>query len=786
MVPQAGFKVDLLPGRGIQRRLTPATISAVVDLARAFARGLVIVRKRRPAVVVVLGGYASAACGVGAVLCRVPIVLLEQNKKAGAVNRLLRRVARASAVSFAGTDLPRSVVTGNPLRPEIRAMAQKAVDEYLTRVSEDTLLREEETTDLRKLRQDLLRSALPFYQNFVSQNERDPALRGQLADAHFRLGSITEVIGPTSDALKHYQSAVSQLEELVGSDPESIPFRTRLADCYFAIGRVERDQDHRDSLRRLTAALEIYESLSSEKPDDPGLKASLANCYSELGMVHSYDQQFQKALDALNRSRRFLDELVARDPRNIDLRKNLAEVVNRMGFVDYKQGNYTAALRLYQEFQQLCLEILSELQLVRKPLRIMEPLARSYYNIGAMRLERSEIAEAIEAYREAEKTYRSLVADHSSVTLYKQYLGETYISIATAQYRIRKISEALASISQARTLFERFLADEPDNLVYLSDMSLIEDVEGACHDFERHPKLAEPPFKESLRLRRKLVEKSQDKDEALSSLCLSLTNLGECHVDEGNLGESLPLYREALRHRAELLSDQPGSIERATDLAELALPVAEIELQGGDPKAALAICLEARTAVENCLKSHPTDASLEALRARILIEDAEIQLQASAGEEAVDALRQAVEVNRSLLNAAPGNPTPRKALTEALWELAEAERGQGRPEVASRLENDRLSLWKDQKLEPLLELASRQAARGRIVGYGMTPLSAAGETVRRHGLERALASLVLAVQLGFEDLAKISSDPDLAPLLERDELKSFLAGHRPRAVEHRP
>ncbi len=124
MVPQAGFKVDLLPGRGIQRRLTPANISALVDLARAFARGLVIVRKRRPAVVVVLGGYASAACGVGAVLCRVPIVLLEQNKKAGAVNRLLRRVARASAVSFAGTDLPRSVVTGNPLRPEIRAMAE--------------------------------------------------------------------------------------------------------------------------------------------------------------------------------------------------------------------------------------------------------------------------------------------------------------------------------------------------------------------------------------------------------------------------------------------------------------------------------------------------------------------------------------------------------------------------------------------------------------------------------------------------------------------------------------
>ena len=124
MVPQSGFTVDVLPGRGIQRRLTPANVVAVVDLARALVRGVALVRRHRPEVVVVLGGYASAACGLGAVLHRVPIVLLEQNKRAGAVNRLLRRVARAAAVSFAGTDLPRAVVTGNPLRPEIRAMAE--------------------------------------------------------------------------------------------------------------------------------------------------------------------------------------------------------------------------------------------------------------------------------------------------------------------------------------------------------------------------------------------------------------------------------------------------------------------------------------------------------------------------------------------------------------------------------------------------------------------------------------------------------------------------------------
>lgn len=123
MVPAAGFTVDVLPGRGIQRRLAPANVGAVLDLVRAVFRGISIIRRRKPAVVVVLGGYASVACGVGAVLSRVPLVLLEQNQKAGAVNRLLRRFAAASAVSFARTDLPKATVTGNPLRAEIRAVA---------------------------------------------------------------------------------------------------------------------------------------------------------------------------------------------------------------------------------------------------------------------------------------------------------------------------------------------------------------------------------------------------------------------------------------------------------------------------------------------------------------------------------------------------------------------------------------------------------------------------------------------------------------------------------------
>ncbi|MDY7102044.1 MAG: undecaprenyldiphospho-muramoylpentapeptide beta-N-acetylglucosaminyltransferase [Actinomycetota bacterium] len=121
-VPDAGFEVTLLPGRGIQRRLTLDNVAAVAGLVKAFAQSLLLVRRLRPSVVVAMGGYASVPCALAAVIWRVPLVVAEQNAVPGLANRLLGRFAKACAVSFPGTDLPRAVHTGNPVRAEVLAV----------------------------------------------------------------------------------------------------------------------------------------------------------------------------------------------------------------------------------------------------------------------------------------------------------------------------------------------------------------------------------------------------------------------------------------------------------------------------------------------------------------------------------------------------------------------------------------------------------------------------------------------------------------------------------------
>ena len=123
LVPEAGFDQTLLPGRGIARSVSPAAIranlGAVIGLVRAVFIAIGLVRRHRPAAVVAVGGYASVAAGVGAVLWRVPIIVHEQNAVPGAANRLLARFAVRSATSFPSTPLPRAEVVGNPVRAEL-------------------------------------------------------------------------------------------------------------------------------------------------------------------------------------------------------------------------------------------------------------------------------------------------------------------------------------------------------------------------------------------------------------------------------------------------------------------------------------------------------------------------------------------------------------------------------------------------------------------------------------------------------------------------------------------
>ena len=147
------------------------------------------------------------------------------------------------------------------------SMAQKAVDNYLTSVSENTLLKEQDSVDVRNLRQELLQSALKYYQQFVSQRGQDPRLQQELANAHFRVGKITQEISSPREAIESFRSAQAIWERLAANEPENDELQGHVAACQFEIGNLEeRAGDYEGALSSLSQAQAILEPLAARRP----------------------------------------------------------------------------------------------------------------------------------------------------------------------------------------------------------------------------------------------------------------------------------------------------------------------------------------------------------------------------------------------------------------------------------------------------------------------------------------------------------------------------------------
>jgi UDP-N-acetylglucosamine--N-acetylmuramyl-(pentapeptide) pyrophosphoryl-undecaprenol N-acetylglucosamine transferase len=121
VVPREGFELDLLRSTGLKGRSRWSRLRGLALVPMSLLDAWRIVSRRRPAVVIGVGGYSSGPVVLVAALGGIPTMVLEQNAMPGLTNRLLARWVRAAAVAYPDTLAffrGRGFVTGNPVRPE--------------------------------------------------------------------------------------------------------------------------------------------------------------------------------------------------------------------------------------------------------------------------------------------------------------------------------------------------------------------------------------------------------------------------------------------------------------------------------------------------------------------------------------------------------------------------------------------------------------------------------------------------------------------------------------------
>jgi UDP-N-acetylglucosamine--N-acetylmuramyl-(pentapeptide) pyrophosphoryl-undecaprenol N-acetylglucosamine transferase len=117
LVPAAGYEIDFLKVRGIDRGSRLRAGLAAVEALAAVATATRVLRRRRPDVVIGGGGFVAGPAGLAAVLGRIPLVLTEADSHLGLANRLLARRARRVCLAFPipGREGERYPVTGRPV-----------------------------------------------------------------------------------------------------------------------------------------------------------------------------------------------------------------------------------------------------------------------------------------------------------------------------------------------------------------------------------------------------------------------------------------------------------------------------------------------------------------------------------------------------------------------------------------------------------------------------------------------------------------------------------------------
>src|ERR687891_822776 len=121
LVPRAGYEIDFLTVRGLDRRNPVKALGAAARAAAAVPAARRILRRRGADAVMGGGGYVAGPAGLAARTAGIPLVLSEADSRLGLANRLLARGARRVCLAFPIPELDgdRYLVTGRPVPEQV-------------------------------------------------------------------------------------------------------------------------------------------------------------------------------------------------------------------------------------------------------------------------------------------------------------------------------------------------------------------------------------------------------------------------------------------------------------------------------------------------------------------------------------------------------------------------------------------------------------------------------------------------------------------------------------------
>jgi tetratricopeptide (TPR) repeat protein len=293
---------------------------------------------------------------------------------------------------------------------------------------------------------------------------------------HDKLADIPAARGVRRELL---QSAVADLKRISSEyqtqrriDRGTGTALYRLAIVYRDLGS-ETGGDAGDSaVRCFEQAAAIFEPLLAKDPDNDDLRRELAYTYDKLGQLFLDAKLLPRARDPLRKAIELRTLNVQRQPDNSLYRYHLAISLACWGDLERESGQPEAARRYYREARELGERLVAAEPQVG---RYQEHLAVSFSKEGDICLDLNETAAARERFEACSKILTELYKKEPKNPHYRMGLSDARERMGDWYFKTGDTRHALTEYEEMLRLTVETMAEDPNNLRLISDLAIAYD-----------------------------------------------------------------------------------------------------------------------------------------------------------------------------------------------------------------------------------------------------------------------------------------------------------------------
>ncbi len=205
IIPEHHIEIDWLSVSGLRGKGLSSKCKSIFHLMKACWQAFTILRRRKPNVVLGMGGFVAAPGGLMAKLLGIPLVIHEQNRVVGTTNKLLSKVATRKLEAFPDSFSAKTntLCTGNPLREAFTRLPEQ-VDKNPAEALKILVVGGSQGA---KILNELLPQVLAKIENVRGKHQTGSSMQKSVESAYQSLNVNAEVFAFISDMPAVYQWA---------------------------------------------------------------------------------------------------------------------------------------------------------------------------------------------------------------------------------------------------------------------------------------------------------------------------------------------------------------------------------------------------------------------------------------------------------------------------------------------------------------------------------------------------------------------------------------------------